>query len=134
MRSPPSLPGLWLICADAEAVQLIFDPKVTSYRQFIEFFYRMHDSTTLNRQGPDVGPQYRSGIYFHDAEQEKVAREVTKKASEQWWDPSPIVTEIVPAGKWWNAEQYHQHYLDREEGGYQCPSHFLRPFPQLKYD
>lgn len=121
------------MCADAEAVQLIFDPKVTNYRQLIEFFYRMHDSTTLNRQGPDVGPQYRSGIYFHDAEQEKVAREVTKKASEQWWDPSPIVTEIVPAGKWWNAEEYHQHYLDRE-GGYECPSHFLRPFPQLKYD
>ncbi|KJZ76136.1 hypothetical protein HIM_04592 [Hirsutella minnesotensis 3608] len=115
----------------AEAAQIVFDPDQVSYRQLLEFFYRMHDPTTLDRQGPDAGPQYRSAIYFHDAEQERVARDVTRRAGEQWWG-GKVVTEIVPAGKWWSAEEYHQLYLDRNPGGYECPSHHLRNFPPLK--
>ncbi|KAI5467523.1 peptide methionine sulfoxide reductase MsrA [Mariannaea sp. PMI_226] len=114
----------------AEAAQLVFDPTKVSYRQLIEFFYKIHDPTTLNAQGPDTGPQYRSGIFFHDEEQEKIANEVTEKANEQWWKGA-IVTEVTPAGKWWSAEEYHQNYLTKNKDGYECPSHFLRPFPAL---
>ena len=117
--------------ADAEATQIIFDPEKVSYRQLIEFFYRMHDPTTKNKQGPDAGPQYRSGIYFHDAEQEKIANEVTALANEKWWN-GKIVTEVIPAGQWWNAEDYHQLYLDKNPWGYECPSHFLRKFSPLE--
>ncbi|KAH8682005.1 peptide methionine sulfoxide [Xylariales sp. PMI_506] len=115
----------------AEATQLVYDPTKITYRQLLEFFYRMHDPTTSNRQGPDVGTQYRSGIFTHSEEQERVAREVTAQANEQWWKGG-IVTEILPAGQWWDAETYHQLYLDKNPGGYECPSHFLRTFPPLQ--
>lgn len=115
---------------DAEAADILFDPTQVSYRELLEFFYRMHDPTTLNQQGPDTGPQYRSAIYFHNDEQERIAREVTAKANEQWWG-GKIVTEIAPAGPWWTAEEYHQLYLERNPSGYECPSHFLRPFKAL---
>lgn len=116
---------------DAEAAQIIFDPAKVSYFDLLEFFYRTHDPTTLNAQGPDTGPQYRSAIYYHDEEQEKVAKEVTRLANENWWK-GKIVTELAPAGKWWTAEEYHQAYLDKNPAGYECPSHFLRPFPRLQ--
>ncbi|KAL7939095.1 PMSR domain-containing protein [Trichoderma chlorosporum] len=115
----------------AEAAELIFDPAQVSYRQLLEFFYRMHDPTTLNQQGPDTGPQYRSAIYFHSPEQEQIAREVTEKANAQWWG-GKVVTEIAPAGQWWSAEEYHQLYLEKNPSGYECPSHFLRPFKDLQ--
>ncbi|KAG5952284.1 hypothetical protein E4U53_001226 [Claviceps sorghi] len=114
----------------AEVAQLIFDPNQVSYRTLVEFFYKMHDPTTLNAQGPDTGPQYRSAIYFHDPDQERTAREVTRLANEQWWRGA-IVTELLPAGRWWSAEEYHQQYLTRNPGGYECPSHFVRPFADL---
>lgn len=91
----------------------------------------MHDPTTLNSQGPDTGPQYRSAIYFHSSEQEKIAHEITSKANEQWYN-NKIVTEITPAGQWWSAEEYHQLYLDKNPAGYECPSHFLRSFKPLE--
>lgn len=116
----------------AEACQITFDPAKVSYRTLLEFFYKMHDPTTLNRQGPDTGSQYRSGIFYHDEEQEKTAREVTQKVQEQWWKQGKIVTEILPAGQWWDAESYHQKYLDNNPGGYECPSHYLRKFPDLQ--
>ncbi|KAI1842187.1 hypothetical protein JX265_001452 [Neoarthrinium moseri] len=114
----------------AEATQIVYDPTKITYRQLIEFFYRMHDPTTANRQGPDVGSQYRSGIFTHNEEQEKIAREITAQVNQQWWKGS-VVTEILPAGQWWDAETYHQLYLDKNPGGYECPSHFLRTFPPL---
>lgn len=77
----------------------------------------MHDPTTANRQGPDTGSQYRSGIFYHSDEQKEIAKDVTQKANDQWWKGS-IVTEILPAGEWWNAEDYHQKYLDYNPGGY----------------
>jgi len=85
----------------------------------------------MNRQGPDAGTQYRSGIFFHDEEQEKIAKEVTAQANEKWWK-GKIATAIVPAGQWWNAEDYHQLYLENNPDGYECPSHFLRNFPPLE--
>jgi peptide-methionine (S)-S-oxide reductase len=115
----------------AEATLLIYDPTKLSYTTLLEFFYRMHDPTTLNQQGPDTGSQYRSGIFYHTPEQEAIARDVTKRAGEQWWN-GKIVTEILPAQQWWDAEDYHQLYLNKNPHGYECPSHFLRPFPDLK--
>lgn len=116
----------------AEALQMTFDPAKVSYGTLLEFLYKMHDPTTKDRQGPDTGSQYRSGIFYHDEEQEKTAREVTRKVQEQWWKNGKIVTEILPAGQWWDAEDYHQKYLDVNPGGYECPSHFLRKFPALQ--
>lgn len=91
----------------------------------------MHDPTTANAQGPDRGSQYRSAIFYHDDEQEKIAREVTQQVDKEWWTKAKVVTEILPAGQWWDAEAYHQLYLDKNPGGYECPSHFLRKFPAL---
>lgn len=114
-----------------EALLIYYDPTRVTYRQLLEFFYRMHDPTTLNRQGPDTGNNYRSGIYFHNEEQEKIAKEVTEQANKQWYKGG-IVTEVVPAGPWWDAEDYHQLYLKKNPWGYECPSHFLRPFEPLE--
>ncbi|KAF2138253.1 uncharacterized protein K452DRAFT_234491 [Aplosporella prunicola CBS 121167] len=114
----------------AEALQIIFDPQKVSYRQLLEFFYKMHDPTTLNSQGPDMGTQYRSSIFFHDAEQESIAKDVTERANKEWYK-GEIATEIMPAGQWWDAETYHQLYLDKNPSGYDCPTHFVRNFPEL---
>ncbi len=119
--------------ADAEATLLIYDPARLSYATLLNFFYRMHDPTTSNQQGPDRGSQYRSGIFFHSPEQEAVARDVTARADAQWWGgPGKIVTEVLPAQQWWDAEAYHQLYLSKNPHGYECPSHYLRTFPDLK--
>jgi peptide-methionine (S)-S-oxide reductase len=117
-------------CKDAEALQVVYDPTKIEYRSLLEFYYKKNDPTTENRQGPDVGTQYRSAIFYHDAEQEKIANEITKKVDEQWWKGG-VATEVLPAGQWWDAEAYHQKYLDVNPGGYECPSHFLRSFPPL---
>ncbi|KAH1270587.1 hypothetical protein KXW98_005491 [Aspergillus fumigatus] len=114
----------------AEAVQLTFDPSVVSYGSLLEFFYRMHDPTTKDRQGPDVGTQYRSAIFTHGEEQHKIAEEITDKVSKQWYK-QPVSTQIIPAGQWWDAEEYHQLYLTKNPSGYECPAHFVRDFPPL---
>lgn len=110
----------------AEAVDIDFDPSKVSYDTLVEFFFRMHDPTTANQQGPDRGTQYRSAIYYHNDEQKKVAEEVKKVVGEKHFKGKKIVTEVVPFERWWNAEEYHQKYLDKNPGGYECPSHFLR--------
>ena len=93
----------------------------------------MHDPTQLNAQGADTGPQYRSAIFYHDDEQEQVARDVTAAANAKWWN-GRIVTDIVSAAgrPWWDAEAYHQKYLHHNPGGYECPSHRVRTFPPLE--
>lgn len=95
----------------AEAVQVDYDPARVSYDQLLDIFWANHNPTTLNRQGPDVGTQYRSGIFYHDAEQQKLA--VASKAKWQAKFSQPIVTEIVPATDFWMAEDYHQQYLEK---------------------
>lgn len=108
----------------AEAVQIRFDPTKTSFEALLRFFFRMHDPTTLNRQGNDVGTSYRSAIFFHSEAQRQTAERVKAEvdASGKW--PRPVVTEITPAGPWWKAEEYHQDYLVKHPGGYTC--HYLR--------
>lgn len=108
----------------AEAVRIEFDPTKTSYEALLRFFFRMHDPTTPNRQGNDIGSSYRSAIFYHDAEQQKIAAKVKAEvdASGKW--KRPIVTEIVPAAPWWKAEEYHQDYLVKNPGGYTC--HWVR--------
>jgi len=108
----------------AEAVRIEFDPGKTSYETLLRFFFRMHDPTTLNRQGNDLGSSYRSAIFYHDAEQQRIAEKVKAEvnASGKW--QRPIVTEIVPASSWWKAEDYHQDYLVKNPGGYTC--HWVR--------
>lgn len=109
---------------DAEAVQVMFDPSIVTYRSLLEFFYRMHDPTTLNRQGPDVGTQYRSVIFTHGDEQEQIAKDVSEKVSQEWYK-QPLSTVIVPAGQWWDAEEYHQLYLNKNPTGYECPAQYV---------
>lgn len=105
----------------AEACQVLFDPEKLSYATILEFFYRMHDPTTLNQQGADRGTQYRSGIFTHGPEQERIAKDITQKANDQWWKGG-ITTELIEAGQWWDAEDYHQLYLNKNPGGYECPA------------
>ncbi len=110
----------------AEAVEIVFDPSRLSYEALLEFFFRMHDPTTLNQQGNDVGVSYRSAIFYENDEQKKIAEQVKAKvdASKKW--PKPVVTEIVAAGPFWPAEEEHQDYLRKHPGGYTC--HYVRDF------
>jgi peptide-methionine (S)-S-oxide reductase len=97
----------------AEVVRIAFDPAVVGYRDLLAVFFTIHDPTTLNRQGNDAGTQYRSAIFFHSPEQEQAAREtIASLAAEKLW-ANPIVTEVVPASTFWQAEDYHQEYFER---------------------
>jgi peptide-methionine (S)-S-oxide reductase len=109
----------------AEAIEITFDPEQTSYRDLLEFFFQIHDPTTPNRQGNDVGTSYRSAIFYLDDEQRRVAEDTVAdvEASGLW--PGKVVTEVEPAGAFWEAEPEHQDYLERYPDGYTC--HFLRP-------
>jgi peptide-methionine (S)-S-oxide reductase len=97
----------------AEAVRITFDPTVTSYRELLEVFFAIHDPTTLNRQGHDAGTQYRSAIFYHAPEQKQIAEEVIAAVTKEKLYANPIVTEITPAGTWYEAEVYHQEYFAR---------------------
>jgi len=115
---------------NAEAVRIVFDPKKLSYEQLLaDWFFRMHDPTTEDRQGNDVGPQYRSVIFATSAEQRKVAEEVKRRIDKSGRWGRPLVTEIADAKPFTLAEDYHQDYLEKHPDGYTC--HFLRDFPKL---
>ena len=103
----------------AEAVEITFDSEKVSYRQLVDYFFKMHDPTQLNRQGPDYGDQYRSAIFYHNAEQKKIAEEVMKEAQAKRKDGKLIVTQIVEAKEFWPAEEYHQKYF-KKMGGRSC--------------
>jgi peptide-methionine (S)-S-oxide reductase len=96
----------------AEVVHLEFDPAKVSYRKLVEYFFRIHDPTTANRQGPDVGTQYRSAIFFHSEEQKQIAEDVIAELTNKKTFKRPIVTQLVPAQSFWKAEDYHQKYFD----------------------
>jgi peptide-methionine (S)-S-oxide reductase len=98
----------------AEVVEVDFDPARVSYDALLDVFWENHDPTTLNRQGPDVGEQYRSAVFFHDPEQEKTVRASKQKLSQSGRYRRPIVTEITPASRFWPAEEYHQQYLEKK--------------------
>lgn len=103
----------------AEAVQITFDPKVISYEQLLQIFYYVHDPTTLNRQGYDVGQEYRSEIFYHDEKQKKIAEEVTKNFAPALWK-DPIVTKISKLEKFWPAEEFHQNFYRNNPGAGYC--------------
>lgn len=113
----------------AEATQIEFDPKKVSYAELVEFFYRSHDPTQKDRQGPDRGTQYRSAIFTHSAEQDEVAKKVTEEVQQKHFTPKQqkIVTQIEqrPASSFFVAEEYHQKYLENNPSGYHCPTHRL---------
>jgi methionine-S-sulfoxide reductase len=108
----------------AEAIRIVFDPGTISYADLLGYFFRMHDPTTLNRQGNDVGTQYRSAIFVHDEEQRKVAEQARAQVERAGKWKRKLTTEIVPAGPFYPAEAYHQDYLQKHPGGYTC--HYLR--------
>ncbi len=109
----------------AEAIEVVFDPSLLTYRRLLEFFFQIHDPTTPNRQGNDLGPSYRSAIYYTDEDQRRVAQDTIAdvEASGLW--PGKVVTEIAPVSDFWQAEPEHQDYLERFPNGYTC--HFPRP-------
>lgn len=113
----------------AEALEIVFDPAKTGYRQLLEFFFQIHDPTTPNRQGNDIGDSYRSAIFYLDDDQKRIAEDTIAaiEASGKW--PGKVVTEITPAGDFWEAEPEHQDYLQRIPNGYNC--HYVRPDWQL---
>ena len=108
----------------AEAIKITFDPSRVSYEDLLAFFFKIHDPTTLNRQGNDVGTSYRSAIFYNNDEQRKVAEAVKAKVEKSGAWKRPVVTEIVPAKEFWSAEDYHQDYLQKNPGGYTC--HYVR--------
>ncbi|WHZ18643.1 MAG: Peptide-methionine (S)-S-oxide reductase MsrA [Rhodanobacteraceae bacterium] len=109
----------------AESIEIVFDPAVLSYRRLLEFFFQIHDPTTRNRQGNDLGTSYRSAIFYLDDEQKRVAEDTIADVDASGLWPGEVVTEVSPAGDFWEAEPEHQDYLERIPDGYTC--HFIRP-------
>jgi len=109
----------------AEAVEIEFEPSEISYREILEFFFQIHDPSTKNRQGNDVGRSYRSAIFFDNEEQRKVALDTIADVDASGLWPGPVVTELEPAGEFWQAEEEHQDYLEKHPNGYTC--HYVRP-------
>ena len=106
----------------AESLQIVFDPQKISYDEILDYFFRLHDPTTVNQQGNDRGTQYRSIIFYHDEKQREAAERAKQRAQAKW--PRPIVTEVVPAPTFYPGEEYHQDYLQRIPWGYTC--HYVR--------
>ena len=109
----------------AEALEVIFDPEKISYRDLLEFFFQIHDPTTRNRQGNDIGKSYRSAIFYLSDEQKRVAEDTIADVDASGLWPGKVVTEVTAAGPFWEAEPEHQDYLERYPNGYMC--HFVRP-------
>ncbi|HEX7369631.1 MAG TPA: peptide-methionine (S)-S-oxide reductase MsrA [Rhodanobacteraceae bacterium] len=109
----------------AESIEIIFDPAVMSYRRLLEFFFQIHDPTTRDRQGNDLGSSYRSAIFYANDEQKRIAEDTIADVDASGLWPGKVVTELKPAGDFWEAEPEHQDYLERIPDGYTC--HFIRP-------
>jgi len=109
----------------AEAIEIVFDPRQTSYRDLLEFFFQIHDPSTKNRQGNDTGMSYRSAIYTTNDEQKRIAEDTIANVNASGLWPGRVITELVPAGAFWQAEAEHQDYLERIPNGYTC--HYVRP-------
>jgi len=113
----------------AEAIEIEYDPTVMSYRKLLEFFFQIHDPSTANRQGNDLGTSYRSAIYYADEQQRQTALDTIADVDASGLWPGKVVTELAPAGPFWQAEPEHQDYLERIPNGYTC--HYVRPDWQL---
>jgi peptide-methionine (S)-S-oxide reductase len=115
----------------AEAIEILFDPQKISYRKLLEFFFQIHDPTTSNRQGNDRGTSYRSAIFYSSEEQKEVALDTIADVNASGLWPGQVVTEVVPASDFWEAEPEHQDYLEKYPSGYTC--HFIRPDWKLSH-
>ena len=113
----------------AEAIEIVFDPARVGFRQILEFFFQIHDPSTRNRQGNDVGSSYRSAIFYTSEEQKRIAEDTIADVDASGLWPGKVVTEVVPVGEFWEAEPEHQDYLLRYPEGYTC--HFVRPHWKL---
>jgi peptide-methionine (S)-S-oxide reductase len=109
----------------AEAIEIVFDPSKVTYRELLEFFFQIHDPTTLNRQGNDIGTSYRSAIFYTSEEQKRIAEDTIADVDASGLWPGKVVTEVVPVSEFWEAEPEHQDYLEWVPNGYTC--HFVRP-------
>jgi len=109
----------------AEALEIVFDPEKISFRELLEFFFQIHDPSTKNRQGNDVGTSYRSAIFYVNDEQKRIAEDTIADVDASGLWPGTVVTEVAPAGPFWEAEPEHQDYLERIPWGYTC--HYVRP-------
>ena len=109
----------------AEAIEITFDPDQVTYRTLLEFFFQIHDPTTVNRQGNDRGTSYRSAIFYNSDEQKRIANDTIADVDASGIWPGKVVTEVAPAGAFWEAEPEHQDYLEHHPDGYTC--HFIRP-------
>ena len=109
----------------AESIEIVFDPARTNYRKLLEFFFQIHDPTTVNRQGNDIGTSYRSAIFYTSDEQKRIAEDTIEDVNASGLWPGKAVTEVTAAGDFWEAEPEHQDYLERIPDGYTC--HFIRP-------
>jgi peptide-methionine (S)-S-oxide reductase len=109
----------------AESVEIVFDPEQISYRDILEFFFQIHDPSTRDRQGNDVGASYRSAIFYNSDDQKRVAEDTIADVDASGLWPGKVVTEVTPAGPFWEAEEEHQDYLLKHPGGYTC--HYVRP-------
>ena len=109
----------------AEAIEIVFDPAVTSYRKMLEFFFQIHDPSTRNRQGNDIGTSYRSAIFYANDAQKAVAEDTIADVNASGLWPGKVATELAPEGPFWEAEPEHQDYLEHFPNGYTC--HFIRP-------
>ena len=109
----------------AEAIEITFDPELISYRKLLEFFFQIHDPSTLNRQGNDRGASYRSAIFYANDEQKRIAEDTIADVDASGLWPGKVVTEVAPVGPFWEAEPEHQDYLEKYPDGYTC--HFIRP-------
>ncbi|MBL0252187.1 MAG: peptide-methionine (S)-S-oxide reductase MsrA [Polaromonas sp.] len=109
----------------AEAIEIVFNPSVLSFRELLEFFFQIHDPSTPNRQGNDRGASYRSGIYYSSEAQKQTALQTIADVNASGIWPGTVVTELAPAGAFWQAEPEHQDYLEHYPGGYTC--HYVRP-------
>lgn len=113
-----------------ESIQISYEPEQVPLKDLLDIFFRMHDATTFNSQGPDVGTQYRSAILYHRSEDKLVVGQARDEAQKKWYPKHQISTIIEPINVWYDAEDYHQEYLDKNPGGYACPSHFIRTTPK----
>lgn len=123
------------VCSGAtnfvESVQISYEPATLGLSDILSLFFRMHDPTTVNAQGPDTGTQYRSAILYSSEQDGKIANEVRDQFQTEWYPNHKIATIIEPIDVWYDAEEYHQKYLLKNPGGYDCPTHFLRTKPKV---
>lgn len=115
----------------AESVQIAYEPSSLTPKEILDIFFRIHDPTTVNSQGPDKGTQYRSAILVHNKEELLVAEAAKEAAQKTWYPNDSLVTEIEEIAVWIDGEDYHQQYLEKNPTGYECPTHFLRQLPKI---